>query len=166
MAAVLWSFAGGTGCLRLSLSPATRQQRPAETSTPNWPPWPCTREYAQRTCSHHTDNTRESPPPTPSSHVPNGGERWRWREEPGASFLGSACESVWVCNTMCFRLQVAALTTKRLCSVCPLLLCSHARLRCMCTCNRCTFCLCQNFLNSELLQRVRAKLYTVLLRRS
>uniref|UniRef100_A0A8C2WSS0 Mitochondrial Rho GTPase n=1 Tax=Cyclopterus lumpus TaxID=8103 RepID=A0A8C2WSS0_CYCLU len=28
----------------------------------------------------------------------------------------------------------------------------HARLRCMCTCNRCTFCLCQNFLNSELLQ--------------
>uniref|UniRef100_A0A7N6A596 Mitochondrial Rho GTPase n=1 Tax=Anabas testudineus TaxID=64144 RepID=A0A7N6A596_ANATE len=42
----------------------------------------------------------------------------------------------------------------------------HARLRCMCTCNRCTFCLCQNFLNSELLQRVRAKLYTVVLRRS
>ncbi|CAF90509.1 unnamed protein product, partial [Tetraodon nigroviridis] len=41
----------------------------------------------------------------------------------------------------------------------------HARLRCMCTCNRCTFCLCQNFLNSELLQMVRAKLYTVLLRR-
>ncbi|XP_011610651.2 mitochondrial Rho GTPase 1b isoform X1 [Takifugu rubripes] len=41
----------------------------------------------------------------------------------------------------------------------------HARLRCMCTCNRCTFCLCQNFLNSELLQMVRAKLSTVLLRR-
>ncbi|XP_042283293.1 mitochondrial Rho GTPase 1b isoform X1 [Thunnus maccoyii] len=41
----------------------------------------------------------------------------------------------------------------------------HARLRCMCTCNRCTFCLCQNFLNSELLQTVRAKLYTVVLRR-
>uniref|UniRef100_A0A8D0DH53 Mitochondrial Rho GTPase n=1 Tax=Sander lucioperca TaxID=283035 RepID=A0A8D0DH53_SANLU len=37
----------------------------------------------------------------------------------------------------------------------------HARLRCMCTCNRCTFCLCQNFLNSELLQTVRAKLYAV-----
>lgn len=43
---------------------------------------------------------------------------------------------------------------------------SHARLRCMCTCNRCTFCLCQNFLNSELLQTVRAKLYAVVLRRS
>uniref|UniRef100_A0AAQ5ZPJ8 Mitochondrial Rho GTPase n=1 Tax=Amphiprion ocellaris TaxID=80972 RepID=A0AAQ5ZPJ8_AMPOC len=42
----------------------------------------------------------------------------------------------------------------------------HARLRCMCTCNRCTFCLCQNFLNSELLQTVRAKLYAVVLRRS
>ncbi|RVE76317.1 hypothetical protein OJAV_G00008390 [Oryzias javanicus] len=41
----------------------------------------------------------------------------------------------------------------------------HARLRCMCTCNRCTFCLCQNFLNSELLQTVRAKLYAVMLRR-
>uniref|UniRef100_A0A3P8NY55 Mitochondrial Rho GTPase n=1 Tax=Astatotilapia calliptera TaxID=8154 RepID=A0A3P8NY55_ASTCA len=41
----------------------------------------------------------------------------------------------------------------------------HARLRCMCTCNRCTFCLCQNFLNSELLQTVRAKLYAVVLRR-
>uniref|UniRef100_A0AAX7UA11 Mitochondrial Rho GTPase n=1 Tax=Astatotilapia calliptera TaxID=8154 RepID=A0AAX7UA11_ASTCA len=40
----------------------------------------------------------------------------------------------------------------------------HARLRCMCTCNRCTFCLCQNFLNSELLQTVRAKLYAVVLR--
>lgn len=36
----------------------------------------------------------------------------------------------------------------------------------MCTCNRCTFCLCQNFLNSELLQTVRAKLYAVVLRRS
>uniref|UniRef100_A0A3P9HKS5 Mitochondrial Rho GTPase n=1 Tax=Oryzias latipes TaxID=8090 RepID=A0A3P9HKS5_ORYLA len=41
----------------------------------------------------------------------------------------------------------------------------HARLRCMCTCNRCTFCLCQNFLNSELLQTVRAKFYAVMLRR-
>lgn len=48
----------------------------------------------------------------------------------------------------------------------PLSLLSHARLRCMCTCNRCTFCLCQNFLNSELLQTVRAKLYAVVLRRS
>ncbi|KAJ0050638.1 hypothetical protein NL108_005000 [Boleophthalmus pectinirostris] len=35
----------------------------------------------------------------------------------------------------------------------------------MCTCNRCTFCLCQNFLNSELLQTIRAKLYAVVLRR-
>ncbi|XP_038127625.1 mitochondrial Rho GTPase 1-A-like isoform X3 [Cyprinodon tularosa] len=41
----------------------------------------------------------------------------------------------------------------------------HARLRCMCTCNRCTFCLCQNLLNSELLQSIRAKLYAVVLRR-
>ncbi|XP_073809167.1 mitochondrial Rho GTPase 1b isoform X4 [Danio rerio] len=41
----------------------------------------------------------------------------------------------------------------------------HARLRCMCTCNRCTFCLCQNFLNSELVQTVRTKLYTVILSR-
>lgn len=48
----------------------------------------------------------------------------------------------------------------------PVSLLSHARLRCMCTCNRCTFCLCQNFLNSELLQTVRAKLYAVVLRRS
>ncbi|XP_067314280.1 mitochondrial Rho GTPase 1-A-like [Pseudorasbora parva] len=41
----------------------------------------------------------------------------------------------------------------------------HARLRCMCTCNRCTFCLCQNFLNSELVQTVRTKLYTVVFSR-
>uniref|UniRef100_A0A8C2CVX3 Mitochondrial Rho GTPase n=1 Tax=Cyprinus carpio TaxID=7962 RepID=A0A8C2CVX3_CYPCA len=41
----------------------------------------------------------------------------------------------------------------------------HARLRCMCTCNRCTFCLCQNFLNSELVQTVRTKLYTVIFSR-
>nr|XP_023647665.1 mitochondrial Rho GTPase 1 isoform X1 [Paramormyrops kingsleyae] len=41
----------------------------------------------------------------------------------------------------------------------------HARLRCMCTCNRCTFCICQNLLNSELLQSVKTKLYTALLNR-
>ncbi|XP_046899517.1 mitochondrial Rho GTPase 1b isoform X3 [Hypomesus transpacificus] len=41
----------------------------------------------------------------------------------------------------------------------------HARLRCMCTCNRCTFCLCQNFLNSELVQSVKAKLYTAVFSR-
>uniref|UniRef100_A0A8B9LRE0 Mitochondrial Rho GTPase n=1 Tax=Astyanax mexicanus TaxID=7994 RepID=A0A8B9LRE0_ASTMX len=39
---------------------------------------------------------------------------------------------------------------------------THARLRCMCTCNRCTFCLCQNILNSELLHTVKAKLYTAI----
>uniref|UniRef100_A0A4W4EN92 Mitochondrial Rho GTPase n=1 Tax=Electrophorus electricus TaxID=8005 RepID=A0A4W4EN92_ELEEL len=41
----------------------------------------------------------------------------------------------------------------------------HARLRCMCTCNRCTFCLCQNFLNSELLHTVKAKLHTAIFSR-
>ncbi|XP_018612832.1 mitochondrial Rho GTPase 1-A isoform X2 [Scleropages formosus] len=40
----------------------------------------------------------------------------------------------------------------------------HARLHCMCACNRCTFCICQNLLNSELLRSVKAKLYTALLR--
>uniref|UniRef100_A0A8C7SWR8 Mitochondrial Rho GTPase n=1 Tax=Oncorhynchus mykiss TaxID=8022 RepID=A0A8C7SWR8_ONCMY len=42
----------------------------------------------------------------------------------------------------------------------------HARLRCMCTCNRCTFCHLQNFINSELVQTVKAKLYTAILSRS
>ncbi|XP_076871547.1 mitochondrial Rho GTPase 1b isoform X2 [Brachyhypopomus gauderio] len=41
----------------------------------------------------------------------------------------------------------------------------HARLRCMCTCNRCTFCLCQNFLNSELLHTVKAKLHAAVFSR-
>ncbi|XP_061085981.1 mitochondrial Rho GTPase 1b isoform X1 [Conger conger] len=41
----------------------------------------------------------------------------------------------------------------------------HARLRCMCSCNRCTFCICHNLLNSELLQSVKAKLYTAVLSR-
>ncbi|XP_033896794.1 mitochondrial Rho GTPase 1-like isoform X2 [Acipenser ruthenus] len=41
----------------------------------------------------------------------------------------------------------------------------HARLRCMCTCNRCTFCVCQNFLNSDLLHSVKTKLYTAVLNR-
>ncbi|XP_060774044.1 mitochondrial Rho GTPase 1b [Neoarius graeffei] len=41
----------------------------------------------------------------------------------------------------------------------------HLRLRCMCTCNRCTFCLCQNFLNSELLHAVKVKLYTLIFSR-
>ncbi|KAK2528443.1 hypothetical protein Q9233_007414 [Columba guinea] len=42
----------------------------------------------------------------------------------------------------------------------------HARLRCMCACNRCTFCICQNFLNSDLLQSVKNKLFTAVLNRS
>ncbi|XP_028674688.2 mitochondrial Rho GTPase 1-A isoform X1 [Erpetoichthys calabaricus] len=41
----------------------------------------------------------------------------------------------------------------------------HARLRCLCTCNRCTFCLCQNFLSSDLLQSVKTKLFTAVLNR-
>ncbi|XP_010900463.1 mitochondrial Rho GTPase 1-A isoform X1 [Esox lucius] len=41
----------------------------------------------------------------------------------------------------------------------------HARLRCMCNCNKCTFCQLQNFLNSELVQTVKAKLYTAVLSR-
>ncbi|XP_028567395.2 mitochondrial Rho GTPase 1 isoform X2 [Podarcis muralis] len=41
----------------------------------------------------------------------------------------------------------------------------HARLRCMCTCNRCTFCICQNLLNSDLLQSVKNKLFTAVLNR-
>ncbi|KAF4080299.1 hypothetical protein AMELA_G00168880 [Ameiurus melas] len=41
----------------------------------------------------------------------------------------------------------------------------HLRLRCMCTCNRCIFCLCQNFLNSELLHAVKTKLYTLVFSR-
>ncbi|XP_043923985.1 mitochondrial Rho GTPase 1 isoform X2 [Protopterus annectens] len=41
----------------------------------------------------------------------------------------------------------------------------HARLRCMCSCNRCTFCICQNLLNSDLVQSVKTKLYTAVLNR-
>ncbi|XP_078385186.1 mitochondrial Rho GTPase 1-A isoform X1 [Cetorhinus maximus] len=41
----------------------------------------------------------------------------------------------------------------------------HARLRCLCTCNRCTFCICQNFLNSDLLQSVKTKFFTAVLNR-
>ncbi|XP_041076689.1 mitochondrial Rho GTPase 1-like isoform X1 [Polyodon spathula] len=41
----------------------------------------------------------------------------------------------------------------------------HASLRCMCTCNRCTFCICHNFLNSDLMHSVKTKLYTAVLNR-
>uniref|UniRef100_A0A4W3JEX5 Ras homolog family member T1 n=1 Tax=Callorhinchus milii TaxID=7868 RepID=A0A4W3JEX5_CALMI len=41
----------------------------------------------------------------------------------------------------------------------------HARLRCLCTCNRCTYCICQNFLNSDLLQSVKTKFFTAVLNR-
>ncbi|MFT7797751.1 mitochondrial Rho GTPase 1-A-like isoform X1 [Arapaima gigas] len=41
----------------------------------------------------------------------------------------------------------------------------HARLHCMCVCNRCTFCICQNLLNSELLRSIKTKLCTALLSR-
>ncbi|CAB1342417.1 unnamed protein product [Coregonus sp. 'balchen'] len=39
----------------------------------------------------------------------------------------------------------------------------HAKLRCMCTCNRCTFCICQNILRSQLLRTIKAKFYSVVL---
>ncbi|KAG9468586.1 hypothetical protein GDO78_022420 [Eleutherodactylus coqui] len=41
----------------------------------------------------------------------------------------------------------------------------HARLRCLCTCNRCTYCLCQNLLHSDLLQAVKNKLFTSIVNR-
>ncbi|KTF85553.1 hypothetical protein cypCar_00019179 [Cyprinus carpio] len=42
----------------------------------------------------------------------------------------------------------------------------HAKLRCMCSCNRCTSCICHNLLNSELVRSVKAKLYSAVLNRS
>ncbi|KAM4691699.1 LOW QUALITY PROTEIN: mitochondrial Rho GTPase 1 [Rhinophrynus dorsalis] len=41
----------------------------------------------------------------------------------------------------------------------------HARLRCLCACNRCTFCLSQNLLHSDLLQCLRNKLGSAVLNR-
>uniref|UniRef100_A0A674EER0 Mitochondrial Rho GTPase n=1 Tax=Salmo trutta TaxID=8032 RepID=A0A674EER0_SALTR len=41
----------------------------------------------------------------------------------------------------------------------------HAKLCCMCTCNRCTFCICQNILRSQLLTNIKAKFYSVVLNR-
>uniref|UniRef100_A0A4W5NRP6 Uncharacterized protein n=1 Tax=Hucho hucho TaxID=62062 RepID=A0A4W5NRP6_9TELE len=35
----------------------------------------------------------------------------------------------------------------------------------MCTCNRCTFCICQNVLRSQLLTTIKAKLYSLVLNR-
>ncbi|XP_069005342.1 mitochondrial Rho GTPase 1-A isoform X3 [Embiotoca jacksoni] len=37
----------------------------------------------------------------------------------------------------------------------------HARLRCMCACNRCSYCLCQNLLKSELLRSIKTQLRRV-----
>uniref|UniRef100_A0A8C9Y7M7 Mitochondrial Rho GTPase n=1 Tax=Sander lucioperca TaxID=283035 RepID=A0A8C9Y7M7_SANLU len=42
---------------------------------------------------------------------------------------------------------------------------SHARLRCMCACNRCTYCLCQNLLKLELLRSIKAQLRRVVFNR-
>lgn len=39
-----WNSAGGTRCRRPSPSPVTPLQHPAEISTLNSPPWPCTRK--------------------------------------------------------------------------------------------------------------------------
>uniref|UniRef100_A0AAQ5YF02 Mitochondrial Rho GTPase n=1 Tax=Amphiprion ocellaris TaxID=80972 RepID=A0AAQ5YF02_AMPOC len=41
----------------------------------------------------------------------------------------------------------------------------HARLRCMCACNRCTYCLCQNLLKLELLRSIKAQLRRVVFNR-
>ncbi|NXQ21497.1 MIRO1 GTPase, partial [Peucedramus taeniatus] len=62
------------------------------------------------------------------------------------------------------HLTVAKLTLHLFFWWVKLLIC-HARLRCMCACNRCTFCICQNFLNSDLLQSVKNKLFTAVLNR-
>ncbi|XP_048847309.1 mitochondrial Rho GTPase 1-A isoform X2 [Brienomyrus brachyistius] len=40
-----------------------------------------------------------------------------------------------------------------------------AQLSCMCTCNRCTFCICQKLLRSEMLQRVKSTLYSAVTNR-
>ncbi|XP_061701823.1 mitochondrial Rho GTPase 1-A isoform X3 [Syngnathoides biaculeatus] len=37
----------------------------------------------------------------------------------------------------------------------------HARLRCMCVCNKCTYCLCQNLLKMELMRSIKAQLRRV-----
>lgn len=44
--------------------------------------------------------------------------------------------------------------------------CSHVRLRCLCGCNRCTYCLCQNLLKLELLRSIKAQLRRVVFNRS
>uniref|UniRef100_A0A8C6LU97 Mitochondrial Rho GTPase n=1 Tax=Nothobranchius furzeri TaxID=105023 RepID=A0A8C6LU97_NOTFU len=41
----------------------------------------------------------------------------------------------------------------------------HARLRCMCSCNRCAYCLCQNLLKLELLHSIKAQLRRVVYNR-
>ncbi|XP_010787225.1 mitochondrial Rho GTPase 1-A-like [Notothenia coriiceps] len=41
----------------------------------------------------------------------------------------------------------------------------HARLRCMCACNRCSYCLCQNLLKLELLRSIKAQLCRVVFNR-
>uniref|UniRef100_A0A673AAV5 Mitochondrial Rho GTPase n=1 Tax=Sphaeramia orbicularis TaxID=375764 RepID=A0A673AAV5_9TELE len=41
----------------------------------------------------------------------------------------------------------------------------HTRLRCMCACNRCTYCLCQNLLKLELLRSIKAQLRRVVFNR-
>lgn len=43
--------------------------------------------------------------------------------------------------------------------------CSHVRLRCLCGCNRCTYCLCQNLLKLELLRSIKAQLRRVVFNR-
>lgn len=77
-----------------------------------------------------------TPPNVPSSYF-----SWFWLR-----FLMVSAQGLNSCPSVCFR--------------------SHARLRCMCTCNRCTFCICQNLLNSDLLQSVKNKLFTAVLNRS
>lgn len=43
--------------------------------------------------------------------------------------------------------------------------CSHTRLRCLCGCNRCPYCLCQSFLKLELLRSIQAQLHRVIYNR-
>lgn len=143
-----WNSVANTSSILLNRSRATPATHSAKNSTPDSPPWPCIREYYP---SHR-----------PTFAVCSCIFNW-------INTFSKVCCARTEMNCACFT-RAAAFSSgvfSLRSGECAHLLsfCSHVRLRCLCGCNRCTYCLCQNLLKLELLRSIKAQLRRVVFNR-
>lgn len=145
-----WNSAANTSSTHLNHSRVTPATRSAKKSTPDSPPWLCIREYS----SSLSFNCLNAFFIVQKIMFLCCGSRISVRKELCSFFIPAVAFSSFVlplCSGECTHL---------------LSFCSHVRLRCLCGCNRCTYCLCQNLLKLELLRSIKAQLRRVVFNRS